>query len=342
MDRFVVSLSLVAAVGLGALAPASAQAAPPPLVSSAAAVPAATATGSVSVRLLRSAGTALGLPGATVRLVGAWPFERDATTDSTGALTFADVPVGSRYWVSVTPPPTAGHGRRTPVMTTDLTVRADAPTAVDVTLPVGGTLEGRLVGPWPTPPAGLTVEVYGNRTGTSLTSVTDAEGRYFFSGMPTDLYTATVVAAPGAVPTVWRQDVEAETATTSASHVAAAPRYVHTTYDLQVVVDEPDPVNAPGPDLDGAVVTITDTATGAVMTQALDATSSPRKVAQFIVPSGRYTVGVETASHQRWWWAGQYVPVPLVRSAAEAVPVSVTYGADQSTDVFLAPQSSTP
>jgi hypothetical protein len=351
VNRFVVSLSIVVVVGLSwavplgaqaappAAAPFGAQAAPPAAAPDAAPVP---ATGTVAVRLLSPRGDRLRLAGATVELIGPSPVVDLATTDASGSATFAAVPAALRYSVRVVPAQTEGYGLRAPVQLYGLAVQAGRTTTVDVTLPVGGTLVGRLIGPWPDPPAGLTVELYGNYVGTSLSTVTDSEGRYSFFGLPTDLYTATVVAAPGGVPSVWREDVVAETATAPAGHVFPAPRYVHSTYDLQVVVDEPDPVNAPGPDLDGAVVTITETTTGAVSTQVLGVEGSRRKVAQFAVPSGRYTVGVETVSGQRWWWAGQYVPEPLVPTAARAVPVTVTYGAERSTDVFLSPESATP
>jgi hypothetical protein len=361
VNRFVVSLSVVVVVGLWSAVPLGAQAAPPAPRSSdasaASAVSAASAasasaaaqavapvpaTGTVAVRLLSPRGDRLRLAGATVELIGPSPVVDQATTDASGSATFGAVPAAPRYSVRVVPEQTGDYGLRAPVQLYGLAVQAGRTTTVDVTLPVGGTLVGRLIGPWPDPPAGLTVELYGNYVGTSLSTVTDPEGRYSFFGLPTDLYTATVVATPGGVPSVWRQDVVAETATAPAGHVFPAPRYVHSTYDLQVVVDEPDPDVAPGPDLDGAVVTITETTTGAVSTQVLGDESSRRKVAQFIVPSGRYTVGVETASHQRWWWAGQYVPEPLVVTAARAVPVVVTYGGERSTDVFMSPQSTTP
>jgi hypothetical protein len=348
VNRFLVFLSVVVVAGLATSVPLGAQAAPPAVWWSAAAAEAAPAaapvpaTGAVAVRLLSPRGDRLRLAGATVELIGPSPVVDRATTDASGAAAFATVPPAGRYSVRVVPEPTGAYGLRAPAQVYGLTVQAGRTTTVDVTLAVGGTLSGRLLGPWPDPPAGLTVELYGNHVGTSLSAVTDSDGRYAFFGLPTDLYTATVVATPGGVPTVWRQDVVAETATTPAGHVFSAPRYVHSSYDLQVVVDEPDPVNAPGPDLDGAVVTITEVVTGAVWTQVLDDQSSRRKVAQFVVPSGRYTVGVETVSHQRWWWAGQYVPVPLVPTAAQAVPVTVTYGAQDSTDVFLRPESATP
>ena len=326
MRRRIVALSIAAAVAvLGAGISSPALAAPAEI--------GVTDTGTVVVQLLTPAGRTLPLGGADVLLTFAGTGGISAITDGKGTATLTGIPVDrGAYYLQVTPAALPGYDRRTSGSAQGFVVAAGRSTDVNVTLPIGGTLAGTLIGPWSQPPAGLTVELYGNRTGTSMTTYPNRNGRYYFNGLPTDNYSVSVYPNRSAVPTFWTQDVLAEGPSSAAQHVYSPKHYVHSTYNLWVVLDSSDPDIAPVFTWADATVTATNLATGAVFTETADASSSARKAAQFIMPSGEYSIEITrparaatpsspAALAERYWYAGIRTPLATTGSAAARVQV---------------------
>lgn len=322
MRRPVLVLTTAAAVAATALAgPAGAMAATPP-------VP----TGTVVVHLLEPDGGRLALADADVLVSCGFHPSVPGTTDATGTATVRAVPSTDPCYVHVTPRPGLGYDQRVEAGVDGVAVPTGGTAETGIRLRIGATIAGTLIGPGPgsasAPQAGLRVEVYGQRTGTSRTTSSDSRGRYYVNGLPTDSYVFIVTPASGGAATIWDVDAVAQEGADPARHVFEPEHYVHSTYDLVFVLGGSDPDSPPVFRWTGATVKVTNAATGVATERNAGSTSDNRKRTQFVVPSGTYRIEITTpgsaaAPEQHYWYAGE--GTPLATTAAGAAPVAVRY-----------------
>jgi hypothetical protein len=172
-----------------------------------------TGSGSIQGRV-RRADTGAPIPRATVFALGqAGPSDAPATTtDDRGVFQFRNLPA-DKYTVraSKTGFVTMSYGQRSAATTTTTPVElADrqALTGVDVTLPAGAVIEGRIYDEYGEPVAGAIVQTARRRysngerrlfADTAITSVTDDLGRFRLYGIaPGARYVSATVNAPTA------------------------------------------------------------------------------------------------------------------------------------------------
>jgi hypothetical protein len=258
-----------------------------------------------------------------------------AMTNAAGLATLTGLnTAGGTYTVAITSVPDAGTATIDPVVATDSVPVTATPTTFDLSVGIGGTLTGLLTDHTGAPLAGADVTAYQNGSwDTSMSATTDASGRYTISGLEPGvirldtLETAGTGASPGDRPIEWLGWSVAQTASSSAETRPVATQLVHTSYDMQVAVES---LRGDGP-VSGAIVRLTNTATGATFDERTDFTLHADHLASFDVPSGDYTVSLVTratadAPSATWWLPTS--STYLTQNASEAGTFAVRYGAD--------------
>jgi hypothetical protein len=270
-----------------------------------AAVPGDDDTGTVTVQLTNLAGAPVALAGVQVAAPEGGGNAFEGTTDAQGRATFTGIPTDTTYEVQARSVPPSGEGTYAPAVTGPKSLRPGVTTVIDVRMPVGATITGRLVGPSGAPASGVLVSADGGgSTPFFYSATTDATGRYTIVGVASAIVDLYAYPSPHAMDLTWKTKVVAQTPTgTSAAAVLAAT------------------------EITGATVRATDVTTGATSDETTSGIVDSDQFAEWDLPSGNYTIEVFTrpvgsTPSSSWWVTAKGGAMTQDPAAAGILPVT--------------------
>lgn len=293
-------------------------------------------TGTLQVQLVTPSGAPIRV--AFIQLVATDQYgnQADASSNSSGTVTFPNEDPARTYAVSSGVFADAGANSYAPAQHVPVSIAAGSTTVENLTLDLGATVNGNIVGPGGTVQSGklLFIQRDGS-TADPIEAISDSLGHYAFEGLGTGIYTIEAYSN-GEIgsPATWKTQVVEQNASRAASHITLSTHYLHSAYDL--VMDVTSSTMTPTAALSGATVIAHSTTTSASYTERLSTVLDYRQSTQFFLPTGNYVIELRTAatpgtpSRSLWFDSdsddGVVFRGPFVADRSDATPVPVTYG----------------